>query len=177
MAQNWRELISLYEVSGNVYAFDLFNGRTNCGLSPLFPSTADAYAWKKAKESSLRGVTMRLRVVKKARRNPKKPEDRAARAVRRVQEALQAGVILHFSTNLGSGTAGPWHAAVDGGNKFAIFQDQRTRPREDFYPSAFGAADHLVAFIGVGNVISALKAAGRKNGTPYVNLDTPIRWR
>lgn len=115
----------------------------------------------------------------KRRKNPAakaKPQSRTARTVKRVQEALTAGVILHFSTMKGNGTAGPYHEAVDSKNNFAIFRDYKSNSQRDYYPSAFSAADHLVAFIGEGNAIEALKGAAKKVGLRYVNLDTPIPW-
>lgn len=113
------------------------------------------------------------------RKNPSakaKPLSRAARAVKRVQEALAAGVVLPFSTMRSSGTAGPYHEAVGGKNNFAIFRDHKGAAKDDYYPSAFSAADHLVSFIGEGNAIEALKEAAKKVGLRYVNLDTPIPW-
>lgn len=113
------------------------------------------------------------------RKNPAakaKPQSRAARTVKRVQEALAAGVILPFSTMRFSGTAGPYHEAVGGKNNFAIFRDHKGAAKDDYYPSAFSAADHLVSFIGEGNAIEALKEAAKKVGLRYVNLDTPIPW-
>lgn len=110
-----------------------------------------------------------------------KKESRASKAVKRVQEALEAGVVLHFSTARGDGTAGPHHTAVPSHDKYAIYRDYADhyarggmsgRHRVDFYATAFSAADHLVAFIGVGNAIAALKRAGG-----YSNLDTPFRRR
>lgn len=117
-----------------------------------------------------------------SRRNPPKKEPRASKAVKRVKEALDAGVVLSFSTTYGEGTAGPYRTAVPVGENFAIFRDyeaKRGHPENArrTFETAYGAADHLVEWIGVGNAIDALKRAAKKRGVSYSNLDTPIRWR
>lgn len=125
--------------------------------------------------------------LRPATKNPAKPkkDSQATKAVRLVEHALKSGVVLHFSTNNGEGTAGAYHPAAPtasthapGHAQFAVFRYSRTRGNTDAtFPSAFSAADHLVEWIGVGNAIAALKRAARKAGTTYANLDTPIRWK
>lgn len=66
----WRELSSLYEIPGDVFVFDLYLHRVNYGMSPFFPSRADANAWWAAKRAQMPGVRAVLRVGKRARRNP-----------------------------------------------------------------------------------------------------------
>lgn len=131
--------------------------------------------------------TRRLKLRPATQKNPAKPkkDSQATKAVRLVEQALKAGVILHFSTNNGEGTAGAYHPAAPtasthapGPAKFAVFRYSRTRGNTDAtFPSAFSAADHLVEWIGVGNAIAALKRAARKAGTAYANLDTQIGWK
>lgn len=131
------------------------------GLSPEQVATVMDWMWPPRKNPTARRV---------------KPLTQAQKAVKLVEAALKAGVILHFSSNYYDGTAGIHHRAV-GEPDYAIFRYSRIRGnRDDYYPTAFGTADHLVEFIGAGNVITALKAAARKAGTSYVNLDTPISW-
>jgi hypothetical protein len=110
------------------------------------------------------------------RRNPAKkprPLSRAEKAVRRVEEALKAGVVLHWSAARGDGTAGPYHTAV-GSPKFAVIA--YGRHPYDYVGSLNEVAYHLVDHIGVANVIESLKATARLHGTAYTNLDTPISW-
>jgi len=125
------------------------------------------------------------------RRNPTtrapKKENRATKAVRRVAEAFKAGVILHWRGRTADGrrddqgTAGYYRSGgkashSTGTAAFAILGTPGRGGRDATFDTAFGAADHLVEWIGVGNAIDALKAAARKHGAEYVNLDTPIRW-
>jgi hypothetical protein len=120
------------------------------------------------------------------RRNPK-TENRTTKAVRRVAEAFKAGVILHWRGRTADGrrddqgTAGYYRSGgkashSTGTAAFAILGTPGRGGRDATFDTAFGAADHLVEWIGVGNAIDALKAAAKKAGTEYVNLDTPIRW-
>ena len=120
------------------------------------------------------------------RRNPK-TESRATKAVRRVTEAFKAGVLLHWrgptpdNRREDVGTAGYYRSGgrashSTGTAEYAIFGTPGRGGRDATFATAFGAADHLVEWIGVGNAIDALKAAARKAGTEYANLDTPIRW-
>jgi hypothetical protein len=124
-----------------------------------------------------------------ARSNPRAPkkEDRATKAVRRVTEAFKAGVILHWRGRTADGrrddqgTAGYYRSGgrashSTGTAEYAILGTPGRGGRDATFDTAFGAADHLVEWIGVTNAIDALKAAARKHGTEYVNLDTPIRW-
>lgn len=123
------------------------------------------------------------------RTNPRAPkkEDRATKAVRRVTEAFKAGVLLHWRGRTADGrrddqgTAGYYRSGgrashSTGTAEYAILGTPGRGGRDATFDTAFGAADHLVEWIGVTNAIDALKAAARKHGTEYANLDTSIRW-
>jgi len=131
------------------------------------------------------------RIPTMKRRNPTtrapKKENRATKAVRRVAEAFKAGVILHWRGRTADGrrddqgTAGYYRSGgkashSTGTAAFAIFGTPGRGGRDATFDTAFGAADHLVEWIGVGNAIDALRVAARKHGAEYANLDTPIRW-
>ncbi len=166
-----------FRKSGNFDKFDfdrvprgiVYHATSTTGRSLWYDQTGilPAPPWKRVYK----------RVSRKKANPARKPknESRASKAVKRVKEALEAGVILHFESSRYSGTAGHYH---DPQRPFAILRYSRTHGnRDDYFTSAFSAADHLVEFIGVGNVIDALKTAARKYGTTYYNLDTAIRWK
>ena len=120
-----------------------------------------------------------------------KPMTRAEKAVIRLAEVISGpkggrAVVVHLFGAHRKGTVGPYHKAV-GEPNFAMFTDavRVSAPRDSLtgfarglgcreYPTAATAADHAVAVYGVSNVITAIKAAARKHGSRYVNLDTPV---
>lgn len=125
-----------------------------------------------------------------------RPLSREEKAIERVAEAIRAGVIVHFTGSAGSGTVGPYHAAVDPrpgygtARRFAVHlyhwrqPDYTYRNESREFETAEQAAGFVLARLGVGYVIAALKATAndqrsRYHGADrvvYTNLDTPIPW-
>jgi len=143
-----------------------------------------AAQWRAAKT---RRIWTPPRVKAPGRKRNPKAESRATKAVRRVTEAFKAGVLLHWRGRTADGrrddqgTAGYYRSGGKASHStgiaaFAILGTPGRGGRDATFDTAFGAADHLVEWIGVGNAIDALKAAARKHGAEYANLDTPIRW-
>ena len=153
----------------------------------------DVVGWQEYKRAvagmSPAAILAEARASAGDRSNPRAPkkEDRATKAVRRVTEAFKAGVILHWRGRTADGrrddqgTAGYYRSGgrashSTGTAEYAILGTPGRGGRDATFDTAFGAADHLVEWIGVTNAIDALKAAARKHGTEYANLDTSIRW-
>ena len=104
---------------------------------------------------------------------PKRPLSREQKAVKLVEDALKANIVIHWVGPKNEGTAGRYLTAL-GPSKFAVIAYGRAP--WDFYGTAGEVAGSLVRNIGVGNVIDALKATARMHDTAYTNLDTPISW-
>lgn len=105
------------------------------------------------------------------------PASREQKATALLASVIAQGVVVHLVGSRNKGTVGPYHKAV-GAPGYALIVDG-TRGGFDKgglweYPHAAGAAEHAVIKFGVGNVITALKAAAKKHGGAYVNLETPI---
>lgn len=126
----------------------------------------------------LRRLSSRWRAASRKKNPQPKKVSRAQLAAARAAEAMQAHVILHWSSARGEGTAGPYHEAVDRGRTYAVITDNNTirSGGAKTFPSALAAGEYLVERIGVSNVIDALKRAARRSGRRYMGLGAPISW-